>query len=106
MTNKWYCTKGGGTLTWSSVSRFWNWIRTENCDMQTFYFKHVDQAKIGDIVNIGSYACETSEKYTHALLVVDDEKMMLAQNSPACFVYYSDLANNYSRFIRPVSLDA
>lgn len=106
MTDKWYCTKGGGTLAWSSVSRFWNWIRTENCDMQTFYFKHVDQTKIGDIVNIGSYACETSEKYTHALLVVDDEKMMLAQNSPACFVYYSDLANNYSRFIRPVSLDA
>ena len=35
-----------------------------------------------------------------------EEKMMMAQNSPACFVYYSDLANNYSRFIRPVSLNA
>ena len=37
---------------------------------------------------------------------VDDEKMIMAQNSPACFVYYSDLANNYARFIRPISLDA
>ena len=48
---------------------------------------------------------DQEEKYTHALLVVDSEKLMLAQNSPACFVYYSDLVNNYARFIRPVSLD-
>ena len=106
MTYKWYCTKGGGTLAWSSVSRFWNWSRTEKCDMQTFFFKNVNLAKNGDIVNIGSYVCNENEKYTHALIVADEEKMLLAQNSPSCFVYYSDLANNYARFIRPISLDA
>ena len=46
------------------------------------------------------------EKYAHALFVVDPEKMVFAQNSPACFVYYSDLVNNYAKFIRPVSLKA
>ena len=74
--------------------------------MQTFFFKNVNLAKNGDIVNIGSYVCSENEKYTHALIVADEEKMLLAQNSPACFVYYSDLANNYARFIRPISLDA
>jgi len=105
MTDDWYCAKKGGTLIWSSVSRFWNWRETEDCDMQTVVFKNPNLIKTGDIVNIGSYVCEEEEKYTHALLVVDSEKLMLAQNSPACFVYYSDLVNNYSRFIRPVSLN-
>ena len=73
--------------------------------MQTVPFYNVNLVETGDIVNIGSYACEEEEKYTHALIVADSEKLMLAQNSPACFVYYSDLVNNYARFIRPVSLD-
>ena len=106
MTNQWYCTKGGGTLPWSSVSRFWNWTSGAKCRMQVAPFKNINLVKEGDIVNIGSYVCETPEKYTHALILVDEEKMIMAQNSPACFVYYSDLANNYSRFIRPVSLNA
>ena len=106
MTNEWYCGKAGGTIQWSSVSRFWKWREKKNCPMQTVPFYNVNLAKTGDIVNIGSYACETEEKYTHALIVVDEEKLLIAQNSPACFVYYSDLANNYSRFIRPVSLKA
>ncbi len=106
MTNSWYCGKAGGTLEWSSVSRFWKWREKKNCPMQTVPFYNVNLVKTGDIVNIGSYACETEEKYTHAMIVVDPEKLLIAQNSPACFVYYSDLANNYSRFIRPISLKA
>ena len=74
--------------------------------MQAVPFYNVNLAENGDIVNIGSYACETEEKYTHAMIVVDSEKLLIAQNSPACFVYYSDLANNFARFIRPVSLKA
>ena len=104
MTRDWYCGKPGGTMVWASVSRFWNWISEEKCDMQILRFYNVTAARKGDIVNIGSYLCETENKYTHALFVVDEEKMMLAQNSPACFVYYSDLVNNYARFIRPISL--
>ena len=73
--------------------------------MQTVEFYDVKSLKTGDLVHIGSYVCAEEEKYTHALLVADSEKLMLAQNSPACFVYYSDLVNNYARFIRPVSLD-
>lgn len=106
MTGKWYGIKGGSSLPWCSVSRFWNWTNEKSCKMQVAPFKNVNLAEEGDIVNIGSYVCETPEKYTHALILVDEEKMMMAQNSPACFVYYSDLANNYSRFIRPVSLNA
>ncbi len=105
MTNDWYCGKTGGTMIWASVSRFYGWIEKEKCNMQTVVFTDVNQVKTGDLVHIGSYACETDGKYTHALFVADEEKMLLAQNSPACFVYYSDLVNNYARFIRPVSLN-
>ncbi len=105
MTNDWYCAKKGGTLIWASVSRFYEWIGSEKSDMQTVEFYDVKSLKTGDLVHIGSYVCAEEEKYTHALLVADSEKLMLAQNSPACFVYYSDLVNNYARFIRPVSLD-
>ncbi|MBR3963387.1 MAG: amidase domain-containing protein [Oscillospiraceae bacterium] len=106
MTKAWYCGKSGGTLEWSSVSRFWKWANSEKTDMQILVFNKTDAVKTGDIVHIGSYACEEEGKFTHALLVVESEKLLLAQNSPACFVYYSDLVNNYARFIRPVSLDA
>ncbi len=105
MTGKWYCGKSGGTIVWASVSRFWEWTKTESCKLDIVCFNNVNMAQNGDIVNIGSYACEEEDKYTHALIVADSEKMLLAQNSPACFVYYSDLANNYARFIRPISLD-
>ena len=105
MTRDWYCGKPGGTLIWASVSKFWGWVISGSTDMQVIVFDNVDSIKTGDLVHIGSYLCEEEEKYTHALIVVDSEKLMLAQNSPACFVYYSDLVNNYSRFIRPVSLD-
>ena len=106
MTKNWYMDKNGGSLIWSSVSRFWNWTEQEYCRMQIHTFFDIAKVKKGDLVHIGSYVCETEEKYTHALFVADEEKMILAQNSPACFVYYSDLVNNYARFIRPVSLDA
>ena len=105
MTKNWYCGKTGGTLIWSSVNRFYEWTTRENCRMQVHKFRDINKVKNGDLVHIGSYACEEEEKYTHALIVADSEKLMLAQNSPACFVYYSDLVNNYARFIRPVSLD-
>ncbi len=106
MTKNWYCGKPGGTLIWASVSRFWEWREQEYCGMQTVDFYDIHQAKNGDLVHIGSYVCETEDKYTHALMLVDSEKMMLAQNSPGCFVYFSDLVNNYARFLRPVSLMA
>ncbi len=106
MTKDWYCKKSGGTLIWASVSRFWGWITESDCDMEVLTFKNARNLRAGDIVNVGSYSREEPEKYTHALLVVDGEKLILAQNSPACFVYYSDLVNNYFRFIRPVSLDS
>ena len=106
MTANWYNGKAGGTLPWVSVSRFYEWSAKKNCPMQTFLFFDISKAEKGDLVHIGSYVCETENKYAHALFVVDEEKMILAQNSPACFVYYSDLVNNYARFIRPISLRA
>jgi hypothetical protein len=106
MTNSWYCGKSGGTIEWASVSRFWNWATSKKTDMQISVFSDPNSAKNGDLVHIGSYSCETEGKFTHALVVADSEKLLLAQNSPACFVYYSDLANSFARFIRPISLDA
>ncbi len=106
MTYDWYCFKNGGSLIWTSVSRFWSWRESRSCRMQTVAFYGIRNAKAGDIVNIGSFVCAEEEKYTHALVLVDEEKLILAQNSPANFIYYSDLVNNYARFIRPVSLKA
>lgn len=106
MTKKWYSGKSGGSLIWASVSRFWNWTQEETCGMQIYTFYDPAKVEKGDLVHIGSYVCETEEKYAHALFVVDPEKMVFAQNSPACFVYYSDLVNNYAKFIQPVSLKA
>ncbi|MBE6899065.1 MAG: hypothetical protein E7479_00130 [Ruminococcaceae bacterium] len=106
MTKNWYMGKSGGSLIWSSVSRFWEWTGQEYCRMQVQEFYDISKAEKGDLVHIGSYVCETEGKYSHALFVADEEKMMLAQNSPACFVYYSDLVNNYAKFIRPISLGA
>lgn len=104
MTKNWYCGKPGGTLIWASVSRFWEWTERESCGMQTLAFYDVNKVENGDLVHIGSYVCEEENKYSHALIVTDSEKLLLAQNSPSCFVYYSDLVNNYARFLRPVSL--
>lgn len=106
MTNEWYCGKSGGTLIWSSVSRFWNWSQGSRCPMQTVTFNHVYGVQNGDLVNVSSHASEEQGKFTHALIVVDEEKLLFAQNSPACFVYYSDLANCDFRFLRPVSINA
>lgn len=106
MTKNWYMGKNSGSLIWSSVSRFWEWTGQEYCRMQVREFYDISKAEKGDLVHIGSYVCETEGKYSHALFVADEEKMMLAQNSPACFVYYSDLVNNYAKFIRPISLGA
>lgn len=106
MTKNWYMGKSGGTLQWSSVSRFYEWTEQEYCRMQIHEFYDIAKVRKGDLVHIGSYVCETEGKYSHALFVADEEKMILAQNSPACFVYYSDLVNNYARFIRPISLGA
>ena len=106
MTKNWYSGKEGGTLIWASVSRFYEWTKQDYCGMQTAVFFDISKAEKGDLVHIGSYVCETEGKYSHALFVADEEKMMLAQNSPACFVYYSDLVNNYAKFIRPISLSA
>ncbi len=106
MTDDWYCGKIGGTLIWASVSRFWNWTQDENCDMQVTTFGYVYSAKIGDIVNLASRFSEERGKFSHALIVVDDEKLILAQNSPACFIYYSDIVGCDFRFLRPVSLNA
>lgn len=106
MTKNWYCGKPGGTLIWSSVSRFYEWTTEDYCGMQTVVFFDPNLAEKGDLVHIGSYASEEENKYTHALFVADSEKMILAQNSPGCFIYYSDLVNSYARFIRPVSLKA
>ena len=106
MTSQWYCNRKSGTLIWTSVSRFWGWTQTRNCSMQIKDFYDVKAVRNGDLVHIGSYLCKEENKYTHALIVVDEDKLLLAQNSPACFVYYSDLVNNYYKFIRPVSINA
>ena len=106
MTNKWYCGKAGGTLIWASVSRFWNWTQGTGCPMQTVTFSHVSAVQKGDLVNVAPHVTEEQHKFSHALIVVDDEKLIFAQNSPSCFIYYSDLVNCDFRFLRPISLNA
>lgn len=99
MDSQWW---GGdsGTPAWENVNYLWSYI-TGGTGLRGEVFTGADSLRKGDIVQLRSLSDPDEDRYTHTMLVVDDEKLILAQNTPACFVYYSDLANIETRFIRP-----
>ena len=102
MTYQWYGGEGGGTPSWENVDYFWTNITTSQ-SLKGDILPAVKALSTGDVIQTRS-ASGSDGDYSHMLLVVDEDTLMLAQNSPGCFVYYSDLVNVIARFVRPVYL--
>lgn len=106
MTSEWFAGQGGGSPAWENVEQFWDYVTTPNNPhdqgLHGEVANKISQLHTGDIIQIrtGSFR-ENDDKYNHSLILVDDSKLILAQNSPDCLVYYSDLVNVETRFFKP-----
>jgi hypothetical protein len=108
MAAAWYMGGGGGSPAWENVGHFWDWI-TGSGEITAQEILGAYELRGGDLIQTeaGSYRTTGGNppgEYTHSLLVADEETLLLAQNTPACFVYYSDLVNVEARMVRPVEL--
>lgn len=104
MTSAWFAGSGGGTPAWENVEHFWNYATQEKT---TGIFGEVVQSIFelnpGGLLQIQTKSSASStEGYHHSLLLVDPTTLAFAQNSPNCFVYYSDLVCTNMRFFNPV----
>lgn len=110
MTGSWFAGGGGGSPAWENVGHFWGYVTRERSHTSKGLHGSVltgaAQLTEGDIVQLCSQQPEEGEdeEYHHSLVVVDSDTLMLAQNSPDCFVYYSDLVNTNTRYFRPAYL--
>lgn len=104
MLELWYAGNGGGAPAWENVDAFWRFATGSN-GMTCQTLKSARQLKAGDVVQVRTgqaWEEEETPKFNHSLIVVDSATLKLAQNSPDCFVYYSDLANVQARMLRPL----
>ncbi len=109
MTSKWYAGQGGGSPPWENVQAFWNYVASpSNPQAPGLHGEIVDTIwglEPGGIVQSRSGRFRnTNEEYNHNLLLVDKSTLLLAQNTPDCFIYYSDLADTDTRFFNPLYL--
>ena len=107
MTDSWYAV-GGGSPAWENVKYFWDYI-AEGTEMGGLTLEGISEIANGDMIQTaaGPYRSrggDDADDYSHSMLVVDDGSFLLAQNTPACFVYYSDIVNVRTRFVRPTYL--
>lgn len=113
MTQGWYAGEGGGSPAWENVERFWDYI-TADVEMSGRQLEGIAAVQPGDLIQTSSLVWQPDEddgedaqpedRYNHSLIVVDAERLLLAQHSPGCFVYYSDMPGLTTRFIRPTQL--
>ncbi|PKM86366.1 MAG: hypothetical protein CVU87_12305 [Firmicutes bacterium HGW-Firmicutes-12] len=106
MTSKWYAGQGGGSPAWESVENFWNYVTSargaQEQGLHGEVAETIRQLDIGGIVQTRAARYRnTNEPYSHNLLLVDPSTLLLAQNSPDCFIYYSDIVNTDNRFFNP-----
>lgn len=103
MTNTWFAGSGGGSDAWEGVNDFWYYVNGEKSALKVSFPEGVEGLRAGDLIQIRSRSgdSDNSGNFNHSLIVVDAEKLILAQNSPGCLLYYSDLLNTEMRFIRP-----
>ncbi len=110
MTSSWFAGGGGGSPAWENVGHFWGYVTRErsraSAGLHGSVLTGASQLTEGDIVQLCSQQPEEgeAEEYHHSLIVVDSNTLMLAQNSPNCYVYYSDLVNTSTRYYRPAYL--
>ena len=100
MSSNWYGGEGGGNSAWENVEYFWEEI-TRPGGLSGTELEGITALREGDIIQTMARIGTADERFSHTLIVVDADTLLLAQNSPACFVYYSDLVNVYTRFVRP-----
>lgn len=107
MTNAWFAGGGGGSPAWENVGHFWNYA-VSGGTMKSTILEGAAELELGDIIQTRSAALldASDTGFSHSLIVTDEETLKLAQNSPACFVYYSDVLGVETRMIRPVYLIA
>lgn len=108
MAVDWYGGDGGGSSAWENVGYFWEFI-AGGYPMSGQVLEGVAEARPGDMIqtSAGSYRSvggDGEEDYNHSMLVVNADTLVLAQNSPACFVYYADIVNVNTRLVRPLTL--
>lgn len=103
MTGEWFAGSGGGTPAWENVEHFWTYVSEEKEQgLKGDVVDTILQLKPGGLIQVCASGYKGSgEGYNHSLLLVDQPTLMLAQNTPDCFVYYSDLANVEMRFLNP-----
>lgn len=112
MTSAWYAGTGGGSPAWENVRSFWSFA-VEGGALSGRVPESAAGLKQGDLIQTspvrlglpdsGDEDDEDDEErqFNHSLVVVDEETLLLGQNSPGCFVYYSDLVNVETRIFRP-----
>lgn len=93
----------GGTPAWENVNYFWSSF-TGSERLAGQILAGAWELENGDIIQTQIASTTEEERFTHMLIVTDEKKLMLSQNTPACFVYYSDLVNLNTRMVRPVFL--
>lgn len=103
MTRKWFAGIGGGTSQWENCDYFWDYA-VVNKGIGGIELQSVAQLIPGDMLQLRSLGRNDPDDFSHVIFLVDDQKLVFAQNSPPNFVYYSDLVNIASRYFRPVYL--
>lgn len=104
MTPTWYASRGGGSPAWENVDHFWTFA-TESGEAAYTELPCVMSMETGDILQTRSlFVNEDDEGFNHNLILVDKDTMRMAQNTPDCFVYYSDIFNVETRFLRPIAM--
>jgi hypothetical protein len=106
MTKDWFSGGGGGSPEWENVGRFWQYVIGEN-PLRCQILNNASSLKAGDIILTRTYLAHSAddpERFTHALMVVDTDTLKLGQNTPASFVYYSDLVYSLKRYVRPIEV--
>lgn len=105
-TATWYAGSGGGSLAWENVGQFWTYA-ISGTDFAYQLPGSIANVQPGDLLQTASATVMDEDgnlHFNHSLMVVDAETLLLAQNSPGCFIYYSDLVNVTTRLIRPVGI--
>lgn len=106
MTSQWYAGEGGGSPAWENVEYFWDYATASTGGQeQGIHGEVVDtisQLELGGVIQLRTGRMrDNDERFNHSLILVDSSTLLLAQNSPDCFVYYSDLVNVDTRFFNP-----
>lgn len=103
MTSEWFAGTGGGSPAWENVEHFWNYATEEKSSgLMGEVVDSIHQLKPGGLIQVCTKGSAYSDEgYNHSLMMVDPITLTLAQNTPNCFVYYSDLVYTDIRFFNP-----